>query len=413
MLAAMIFIPGFPKAPFITLALGAGLLARKVRRSKAHQAKADAQPADDKVEETPVEELLDVDKVAIQVGARLIKTIDPRRKNSLSHRIAPLRRKFAQEHGIVLPLVRLRDNPMLGANEYEIRLNNHVVATGHLESDKFLAMDPGTVDTPIDGEPGREPVFDLPALWITESQKAEAQIAGYTVVDPESVLVTHISETLRRNADELLSRDDVQQLVDRLGENQPTLVNSVVGDVVSIALLHRVLQQILRDGLPIRDLAKILESLGDNAGRTKDISLLTEMARKSLVRTITEQYTDDSGRLVAMVLEPSLEYELKSNITHETTGDSLNIAPDRMMELCRAVAAAWRSALDKGHDSVVLLCDFQVRPHLAGILVRQIPQLPIIAYDEVVIGTNVESVESISMQAAQVQDNLVVEGAGV
>lgn len=403
MLGAMIFVPGFPKIPFVVLSIGTGLLSRALRRREI-QAMSDGQskqPSESADDESPVEELLDIDKISILVGSRLIKTIDPRRKNSLSHRISPLRRKFAKQYGMLLPLVRLRDNPSLEANTYEIRINNHMVASGKLESDKYLAMDPGTVQNPISGQPGREPVFDLPALWISESQKTDAQVAGYTVVDPESILITHLSETLRRHAHELLSRDNVQQLVDRLRESQPTLVNSVVIDtVVPIGLLHRVLQQLLSDGIAIRDLAQILESLGDNSARTKDPAMLTEFVRKALVRTITEQHVDADRKITAIVLEPSLEYELRNSIQKDpAVGQSMAIEPDRAMTLSRKVAEAWRSAMDKGFDKIVLLCDFAARPHLATMLERQIPQLPVVAYDEIVAGTKIESVETVSVQS--------------
>jgi len=395
--AAMVFVPGFPKVPFVALALGSGLLARKVRRAEAGREEAEAPKAPPAVEEVTVEEILDVDKICLMVGPRLVKAIDPRRKDSVSHRITPLRRKFAQQYGIVLPLVRLRDNVSLEANSYEIRLYNHVVSRGRLEPEKLLAMDPGTVSKPVAGEPAREPVFDLPALWIAPEQREEAELNGYTVVDPESVLVTHLSETLRKHAHELLSRDDVQRLIDRLREAQPALVNSVVGEQVPVGLLHRVLQSLLSDGIPIRDLAQILEALGDGARQTKDPALLTELARKSLVRTITEKHTDASGKLTAITLDAQLEYELCSNAKAEGQTEGLGLAPDRALELLRAISTAWAAALEQGHEKVILLCDFRIRGHLAGMTSRQMPQLAVVAYDEIAIGTKIESVGVVSL----------------
>ncbi|MFP4141128.1 MAG: flagellar biosynthesis protein FlhA [Planctomycetota bacterium] len=403
LLAALIFVPGFPKLPFAAMALFAGVLSRSLGRSKREAKKAaEGEQQKDPSEippepETPIEELLEVDRVAVQVGPRLIKTVDPRRKGSLSHRISPLRRKFAQQYGIVLPLVRLRDNVTLEATAYEIRLHNHVVARGNLEPDMFMAMDPGTVTTPVKGKPAHEPVFSLPALWVTSEQKEEAEMAGYTVVDPETVLVTHLSETLRRHAYELLSRDDVQTLVDRLREKQPALVNGVVGETVSMGLLHRVLQNLLRDGIPVRDLAHIIEAVGDNAARTQDAMLLTEVARKAVVRTITEQHSDEAGRMIALVLDPQLEYELRNSLSRESDGEALMLAPDRAMDLTRQVAEAWQNAMEAGHDKVVLLCDYRIRPHLAGLLSRQLPQLPVIAYDEVANSAKIESIGTINL----------------
>jgi len=394
-LGGMVFVPNFPKVPFVVLSLAVGVLARSLGRGEKEAKKKDK--PEKATGEQPVEELLDVDRICIRVGPRLIKTVDPRRKSSLSHRIGPLRRKFAQQHGIILPLVRLRDELSLEANTYEIRLNNHTVGTGFLEPDMYMAMDPGTVAEPIEGKSAVEPVFHLPALWIRPDQKDEAEVRGYTVVDPESVLITHLSETLRRHAHEVLSRDDVQQLVDRLRERQPTLVNSVVGETVSLALLHRVLQSLLKDGIPVRDLAQILESLGDHAGRTKDPTLLTELTRKALGRTITEQHTDLAGRIKAITLDPPLEHELRTHLTRETGGEPPSLPPEQAMEITRRIADAWKAAMQQGHDSVVLLCDALLRPHLGDLLARQLPQLSVLAYDEVALGTETEPVGAVSL----------------
>ncbi|MFW6061377.1 MAG: flagellar biosynthesis protein FlhA [Planctomycetota bacterium] len=408
LLAGMIFIPGFPKVPFVVMALGTGLLGRYLSREEKAEAAQAAErqqtERSDEEQEEPIEDLLDVDRVCLQVGARLIRTIDPRRKGSLSHRISPLRRKFAQQYGVILPLVRLRDNVTLDATAYEVRVNNHVVASGQLEPDKFLAMDPGTVTNPIEGQPAQEPVFNLPALWVTEEQKTDAEVRGYTVVDPETVLVTHLSEVLRQHCHELLTRDDVQQLVDRLKERQPTLVNSVVGESVPLGMLHRVLQNLLRDGIPIRDLAHILEVLGDSAGKTRDASLLTEVARKALARTITEQHSDDAGRVLAITLDPGLEYELRNCLTREGDSEQMAVSPERGMALIRKVVELWREAMQQGLDSVVLLCDFRLRPHVAGLLGRQLPQLPVLAYDEIAQGTQTESVGTVSIPASELQE---------
>jgi flagellar biosynthesis protein FlhA len=400
LLGAMVLVPGFPKVPFIVLSIGAGVLAWRLGQAERWAAAQAAAPKPQAEAEAPVEELLDVDRLSIQVGARLIKIVDPRRKSSLANRVAPLRKKFAQQHGLVLPLVRLRDNVALDPSAYEIRLYNHAIASGRLEPEKLLAMDNGSVDKPINGQMTREPVFGLPALWIAPDQKAEAELRGYTVVDPESVLMTHLSETLRKHAHELLSRDDVQKLVDRLREKSPAIVNGVIGETVPVGLLHRVLQNLLRDGIPIRDLTHIVESVGDNAGRTKDPASLTELARKSLVRAITEQHADAAGLITAIVLEPALEHELRQSMAPEGGTTDSPLAPERAMDVLRKVSEVWKSAMDKGYDKAVLLCDARLRPHLAGMLARQLPQLPVVAYDEVAAGAKVQSIGTVSLAAA-------------
>jgi flagellar biosynthesis protein FlhA len=399
--AAMVFVPGFPKVPFIVLSLGTGLLARALRQRerRSERKSEEAQPAE-AADEAPVEAMLEVDRVAVQVGARLIRVVDPRRKDSVFHRIGPLRKRFAQEFGIILPLVRLRDQMALEPNSYEIRIHGHVVAQGRLEPERFLAMDPGTVTQPIKGQTTVEPVFNLPAIWITPDQKEQAEVAGYTVVDPESVLVTHLSETLRRHAHEILSRDDAQTLVDRLRERAPSLVGSVVGEAVSLGLLHRVLQNLLKDGIPVRNLARIIETLGDHAPTTKDPALLTELVRKALARTITERHSGDDGTVRAIVLQPSAEYELRGMLQEQGGSETLALPPDRALDLSRRIGQAWRQAMSDGHDKAVLLCDYRLRPHLAAMLSRRLPDLPILAYDEIAVGTNVESVVTVSPDAA-------------
>jgi flagellar biosynthesis protein FlhA len=403
-MGAMMFVPGFPKIPFAVLAVGTGLLGRALRKQEqsrklAKEAREKPDESAPPEEEQPIEELLDIDRVSIQVGARLIKIVDPRRKGSLAQRISPLRRKFAQQYGVVLPLVRLRDNVQLENNTYEIRVNGHVVSKGEIEPDHLLAMDPGIVTSPLQGMPAVEPVFNLPALWISPEQKEQAELNGYTVVDPETVMVTHLSETLRKHASELLSRDDVQALVDRLKNRQPALVNGVVGETVPMGLLHRVLQNLLKDGIPIIDLPQIVEALGDHASRTKDPDLLTELVRKALVRTITEQHVEDDGVLYAIALDPNVEHELCKRFASQSDTDESALPPDRVMQLTSRIAEGWQTAIGQGHENVVLLCDYRVRAHLAGLLERQIPQLPVLAYDEVANDTDVEAVTKVSLEA--------------
>ena len=231
-------------------------------------------------------------------------------------------------------------------------------------------MDPGIVQKPIQGQKTTEPVYGLPALWITQANKEAAELAGYTVIDPESVLITHLSETLQRHAHELVTRDDVQKLVDRLRQTQPSLVGEVVGELVPMGLLQRVMQNLLEDGIPVRDLNHILESLGENAPRTKNARVLTEIARKSLARTITEKYKDALGRITAIAFEPSLEHHLLTSLRHDHDETTIAVEPEITMEITRNIAQAYKSAMDKGHDKVVLLCDARLRTSLKNLLAR-------------------------------------------
>jgi len=402
-IASMAFVPGLPKIPFILLGVGAALLGREVAKSeKGHKQKHSASPQA-KAEKQPVEELLDVDQVSVQVGVRLISMVDPRKDSTIFDRIGALRRKFAQQLGIIIPLVRLRDNITIESTAYEIRIADLPIAKGRLEPDMFLAMDPGTVQTRVEGIGTTEPVYGLPALWITAANKEKAELNGYSVIDPESVFITHLSETLRRHAGDLLTREDVQLLVDRLRKTQPSLVGEVIGAEreVSIGLLQRVLKNLIKDGIPIRELTAILESLGEHASKTKNTAVLTEMVRKRLSRTITEQCKNDDGRILAITLDPALEHRAASTLQQDADGINLALPTEITMDISRQVAQAWKAAMDKGHDKVVLMCDARLRSPLAVMLSRTVPMLPVVAYDEIVLGTDLEPIETISIRQTE------------
>jgi flagellar biosynthesis protein FlhA len=387
--------------PFLLLAVGTALTARTVGSSeKKHSKKLEESAQKLKAEKQPVEDLLDVDRVSVQVGVRLISMVDPRKDSAIFDRIGALRRKFAQELGIVIPLVRLRDNINLEPTTYEIKILDHIVAKGQLEPNMFLAMDAGNVQAKADGIETTEPVYGLPALWVTPDEKEKAELSGYTVIDPESVFITHLSETLKKHADELLTREDVQLLVDRLRKTQPSLVGEVVGanGEVPIGLLQRVLKSLLTNAIPIRELTIILESLAENASKTKNAEVLTEMVRKRLNRTITELYKNELGKISAITLDPALEHQIITNLRQEADGINLALPTEIAMDISRKAAQAWKEAMDKGLDRVVLLCDSRLRSPLAAMLSRTVSLLPVIAYDEIVLGTEVEPIKTISFQ---------------
>ena len=399
-IVSMAFVPGLPKIPFLFLGVGTALLGRAVAKTeKGHKQKKSASPQA-KAEKQPVEELLDVDQVSVQVGVRLISMVDPRKDSTIFDRIGAVRRKFAQQLGIIIPLVRLRDNINIEPTAYEIRIADLPIAKGRLEPDMFLAMDPGTVQTRVGGIETTEPVYGLPALWITAANKEKAELNGYSVIDPESVFITHLSETLRKHSGDLLTREDVQLLIDRLRKTQPSLVGEVIGvdREVSIGLLQRVLKNLIKDGIPIRELTAILESLGEHASKTKNTAVLTEMVRKRLSRTITEQCKNDDGRILAITLDPALEHQASSTLQQDADGINLALPTEVTMDISRQVAQAWKAAMDKGHDKVVLLCDARLRSPLAVMLSRTVPMLPVVAYDEIVLGTDLEPIETISIR---------------
>ena len=402
-IASMAFVPGLPKIPFLLLGVGAGVLARMVARSEKDRKHKRGAAPQARAEKQPVEELLDVDRISVQVGVRLIGMVDPRKDSTIFDRIGALRRKFAQQMGFIIPLVRLRDNINLEPTAYEIRIAELPVAKGRLEPDMFLAMDPGAAQTKVEGIATTEPVYGLPALWVTSANKEKAELNGYTVIDPESVFITHLSETLRRHADDLLTREDVQLLIDRLRKTQPSLVGEVVGPDrdVSIGLLQRVLKSLIRDGIPIRELTAILESLGEHASKTKNAAVLTEMVRKRLSGTITEEHKNDNGRIMAITLDPPLEHQMAATLQQEADAINMALPTDLAMDVGRKIAQAWKTVMNKGNDKVVLLCDSRLRAPLAAMLSRIVSLLPVVAYDEIVLGTEVEPVQTVSLQKSE------------
>ena len=219
------------------------------------------------------------------------------------------------------------------------------------------------------------------------------------MIDPESVFITHLSETLRKHAGDLLTREDVQLLIDRLRKTQPSLVGEVIGAdrEVSIGLLQRVLKNLIKDGIPIRELTAILESLGEHASKTKNTAVLTEMVRKRLSRTITEQCKNDDGRILAITLDPALEHQAASALQQDADGINLALPTEITMDISRQAAQAWKAAMDKAYDKVVMLCDARLRSPLAVMLSRTVPMLPVVAYDEIVLGTDLEPIETISI----------------
>jgi flagellar biosynthesis protein FlhA len=412
-IAALVLVPGLPKIPFLLLAAGTALLGRGAARTEKGQEKKRGTPSKVKAEKEPVENLLDTDRVSAQVGVRLISLVDPRKDSTIFERIGALRRRFAQELGIIIPLVRLRDNISLKSTAYEVRLSDHTVATGCLQPEMYLAMDSGAVQDKVPGIETTEPVYGLPALWIKPADKDKAELKGYTVIDPESVFITHLSESLRRHADELLTREDVQLLVDRLRKTQPSLVGEVVGELVPVGLLQRVLRNLLRDQIPIRELTAVLEAMGENASRTKSASALTEIVRKRLSRTITERYKDETGKISAITLHPALEHEMLSAVRQDGEQMTLALPTEAAMDISKKIAHAWKTAMDGGKDKVVLLCDSRLRAPLAMMLSRAVPPLPVIAYDEIVLGAEVDPIETVSVLQSEPRAGKQQELVGV
>jgi flagellar biosynthesis protein FlhA len=325
-----------------------------------------------------------------------VPLVDRRTGGSLVRRVSMIRRQIASELGMVIPPVRIHDEVDLDSHEYVVKVRGTVVARGQVMAGHHLAMDPGDAVGTLPGIPTTEPAFGLPAIWIPEGQHAEAEALGYTVVDGESVIVTHLTETIRKHAAQLLTRQDVRQLLDQLKEINEAVVTEVVPDVLSLGEIQRVLQSLLSEGVSIRDLGAIVESVGDKARITRDPSLLAEYARQALGRAITAPHLDPMQTLRVITLDPTVEQELATSITQTSDGEYLAMEPTRAQAVLTAVKSQSDQASARGGMRPVLLCSARVRRHVRRLMESSVPHLPVCSYNEVAPGISVETIGVVS-----------------
>jgi flagellar biosynthesis protein FlhA len=392
-------IPGLPKLPFLLIAGIFGAIAYAVRNGMPEQVDAAAakraaaaKSALPKADE-PMSEV-GVDALELAIGFGLVPLVDAGSgggSSSLLRRVSMIRRQIAADLGLVIPPVRIHDELGMESHEYVVKVRGAEVARGRIMPGHLLAMDPGDASGKLQGVPTREPAFGLEAVWVHESARAEAEALGYTVVDPESVIVTHLTETIRGHAAELLTRQDVRALLDKLKETNAAVVEEVVPDALSLGEIQRVLQSLLSEGVPIRDLGTIVEAIGDKARTTRDTSLLSEYARQALGRAITAPHLDEQLRLQAITLDPAIEQEVSTSITQTTDGEYLAMDPPRAQAIVTALRAQVDHASALGARPVVL-CSARIRRHLRRLIVQAQPHLAVCSYNEIAPGINVETI---------------------
>ncbi len=375
-LVALALIPGLPKLSFITVAIVL-LVAAYYNRTPAAVPEDEA-PALPVASES-VESTLVVDPLGVEVGYALIALVDERQGGTLLSRIRGLRRQIASDTGMVVPPVHVADNLQLGPRTYSILVKGVEVARGELYPDRFLAINPGTASMRLDGPQTKEPAFGLPAWWIAGEHRDRASSAGYTVVDPTTALSTHLSETVRAFLPDLLGRQQTKELVDRVGQTSPKLVEELVPKVVSLGEIQRVLRQLLRERVPIRDLTTILEAIADAAAATKDPDLIVEAVRASLGRAICHVHQSDKGELPAISFAPALEERLLQSVVRTDHGAVLAIDPNEAQGLAARIARAIETAVAQP----VLLCTPGLRPHLWRLFSRVLPQVGVLSHNEV------------------------------
>jgi flagellar biosynthesis protein FlhA len=396
-------VPGLPKLPFLAIGGLFAAIAWSVRNGLPGEQDSDkAIPAPDQAALSAggqgsgeALEQLSVDPLELAIGFGLVPLVDSSSSGALLRRVSMIRRQIAGELGIVIPAVRIHDELGMESHEYLLKVRGSEVARGRIMPGHLLAMDPGDAAGGLQGIPTTEPAFGLPAVWVHSSDRAEAEALGYTVVDAESMIVTHLTETIRAHAAELLTRQDVKALLDQLKETNAAVVEEVVPDALSLGEIQRVLQSLLAEGVPVRDLGTIMEAIGDKARITRDTGLLTEYARQALGRAITAPHLDEQLRLRAITLDPAIEQEVATSITQTTDGEYLAIDPPRAQAIVGALRAQVEHATAHGAAggrSPVLLCSARVRRHLRRLIAQAQPHLPVCSYNEIAPGVNVETI---------------------
>ncbi len=394
------FVPGLPTVPFLGLAALSGFISYTVSQSMKELPEPDEEESKKPVEGPEnVEALLSVDDLEIEVGYGLIGLVDKNQGGELLDRIRSIRRQFALDMGVVVPPIHIRDNLQLPPNAYSFIVRGIEVSRGEIMVDHALAMESGLVEGAIEGIKTKEPAFGLPAKWISEDKKERAQMLGYTVVDPSTVLATHISELLKTHVNEIIGRQEVQSLLDKVAEKNPKLVEELVPNLLSLGGVQKVLQNLLKEKVSIRNLVTILETLADFAPATKNIDLLTEYVRQSLARHITKQYVSEDGTLYLLTLDPKIEDMLTGAIQHAERESFLSLDPNTAQKIIKNIENKIRKFTETQSHPIVL-CSPPVRIHLKRLVERFITNLAILSHSDIDTKTKIKSLGVININNA-------------
>jgi len=394
----LLVFTSLPRLPL--LSLGAACLATAViltRQTRREAAAAEAKKKSEaaKAPEERIEDYLTVDPMEVEIGVALIRLADPKRGGDLLERIQRVRQNVAADIGIILPKVRIRDNMRLEQNQYRIKINDTAVALGTVYPGMLLAIESGSTTGSLPGIATKDPAFGTPAVWVEPSVRDQAELMGYTVVEPGAVIATHLTECVRRHADEILTRDATKHLLDELERTSPAVVKELIPGVMKLPEVQHILHLLLREGVPIRQLGPILETLGDYGSRTKDPILLTEYVRHRLARTICARYRDREGRLWVVTLDPALEDRVRAGFDHNEHGLFIRMSPPAVENLCRLIHDAV-AKLTAGNHPPVLLVSPQVRAAVKEMIAGQLPQVVVLSYNEITRDTRIESVAVVS-----------------
>jgi flagellar biosynthesis protein FlhA len=390
-------VPGLPSTPFLILAIGTGAIAFTAQRSQDRIAEEEAAEDEEEQPEERVEDYLHVDPLEIQIGYGLIPLVDPAQGGDLLDRVTMLRKQTALDLGIVVPPIRIRDDTVtLSPNQYAIKIRGISVATGNIEPKSLLAMDPGYVEGEIDGQDTIEPAFGLPAKWIVDTAREQAEILGYTVVEPPAVLATHLTEVIKSHAYEILTRQDTQTHVDRIKEKSPTLIDELIPDSLSVGGVQKVLQNLLKERIPVRDTQTILECLSDYAPVTKEPDILTEYVRGQLGRTICQLFQNEENSIPVLTVAPELEQQIADAMQSAAGGIRVVLPPDTINLLSERLSEGIDTMVSNGQTPIVLTSP-NIRLAFRRVTETTFPSLTVLSYNEIVPGVDVFSVGMVSL----------------
>jgi flagellar biosynthesis protein FlhA len=388
LLLAMALVPGLPKLPFLGIGgalLTAAFMMRNSAKKKELAAAAAPEAPSNTAEPENLTQLLRVDPISIEIGYGLITLADSESGGNLLSRVTLVRRQIATDLGIVVPTIRIRDDLQLPPDTYLIRLRGVEVARGEVRANRFMAMNPGTADPEagLDGLPAVEPAFGLPARWIAPEERERAEMLGYTVVDPTSVITTHLSEVIRQQAPQILSRQDVQALLDGVKAEHPALVGELIPDLLGVGDVQHVLQHLLAERVSVRDLVTILEALADAARVTRDADQLGERVRQALGRAICRQHVGMDGRLSVLTLSPQWQQALNGALQATELGNAILVLDQPTgARLIQGLSREMERVASLGHNPV-LLCPARLRLALRRFTERALSSLVLLAYSEV------------------------------
>jgi flagellar biosynthesis protein FlhA len=385
----LLSIAGLPKIPLFIMAGGCAFIAYMLNRNATREAAAEIEnhsSASTTPQPEAVEKFLDLDTLELEIGPGLLKLADTKQGGDLLDRIRDIRKQIAQELGLIVPAVRIHDNAELSANDYIIKIRGHAFACGVTYPEQYLAIAPIDASRLPDAESTADPITQAPAYWITESQLSHAASLHYDIIEAPEVLTTHLAETIRCHAHELLTRQEVKNLLDNLKQRSPALVDDVVPSQLKPGELHRVLQNLLRERVSIRDLETILETLADHATTTTNLDTLTEHVRQALSRTICRQYVDDQNRLACLTLDPEFENEL---------AQQSSLAPDDAERLLNQLQSA-SDQLSQSHHAPVILCSPPIRAAVRRLIEVTLPRVAVLSFKELSPDVSIEALGSIA-----------------